>query len=83
MYFLWRTCNEMQWNLNPVLSENTNSYLVDIGAILILLKGFSYQNLRGKHVIASGTTAFKLLNDMQMTLTQQLLCASPLWRIYN
>jgi hypothetical protein len=63
-------CNEMQWNMNPVLSAHTNPYLVDIGAILILLKGFSYQNLREKHITAPGTTVFKLLNEMQMTLTQ-------------
>jgi hypothetical protein len=68
-------CKEMQWKMNPVLNADTDPYLVDIGTILILLKGFSYQNLRGKLIIAPGSTVFKLLNEMQMTLTQQLLCA--------
>jgi hypothetical protein len=69
-FSLWRMCNEMHWNMNPVLSAHTNLYLVDIGVILILLKGFSYHILRGKCIIAPGTTVFKLLNEMQMTLTQ-------------
>jgi hypothetical protein len=57
-------------------NANTNPYLVDIGIILSLLKqGCSYQNLRGKHIIVPGTTVFKLLNQMQTTLTQELLCA--------
>jgi len=48
MYFsLWRMCNVIQWYKYPVLSADTKPYLVDIGIILIMLKGFSYQNLRG------------------------------------
>jgi len=61
--------------MNPVLIAHTNPYLVDIDAIFIMLKGFGYQNLRGKRIIAPCSTVFKLLNKMQMTLTQQLLCA--------
>ena len=41
----WRMCNEIQWDMMPVLSAHTNPYFVDIDAIFILLKGFIYQNL--------------------------------------
>jgi hypothetical protein len=68
-------CNVIQWYINPVLSADTSPYLVNIGIILIILKVFSYQNLRRKHIIVPGTNVFKLLNEMQTTLTQEFLCA--------
>jgi hypothetical protein len=50
--------------------------LVDIDVILIPLKGFSYHNLRGKYIIAPGTTV-RYYNEMQMALAQQLVCDFP------
>jgi len=51
--------------------------------ILILLKGFNYQNLRGKRIITPGSTVFKLLYEMQMTLQKQIYVLFTLSRICN